>query len=100
MIFPIRQGTFLTAAAAENDAASDDTMDTSAAVEAEAAWGTVEPTAADDADVREAVKPTAANDADSNDGLCRRACHDHHHHHSLHDPLNPRGYAPGRCLAA
>ena len=64
-MIPIRLSAVLTAAAAENAAASDDTFDTfAAATAADAAWGTVEPTAADDACVRETVKPTAANYAD------------------------------------
>ena len=91
-IVPIGLGAVLTAATAENAAASyDDTVDTSAVAAADAAWGAVEPTAVDDADVREAVKLNAANDADNDDGLCCRA---------WRNPLGPRCHFAGRCVAA
>ena len=98
-MIPIRLSAVLTAAAAaENAAASDNTFDSfaAAATVAAAAWGAVEPTAAD-AYVRETVKPTAANDADG-DGLYCRAWRDLRHH-GLHDPLGPRCHSPGRFLA-
>ena len=96
---PTRQGAVLTVAAAAAAAAS------SVAAATDAARG---PTAADDA-ARGAVKPTAADDAargivkstvmDDADGLCRRACRDHHRH-GLREYLGPRCRDPGCDLTA
>ena len=43
-----------------------------------------------------AMKPTAVDD---DDGICRRACHDHHHD-ALREPFGSHRRTPGRYLAA
>ena len=99
MVPTCQQGVVLTVAVTADASVTADTDAARGAVRptaaADAARGAVKPTAVDDA-AQGAVNPTAADDAD---GLCRRACFDHHRH-NLRDPLGPRRRAPDRCLAA